>query len=127
MCAAGSSATGRVPTSATPGASATTPVAADDSRTGARSTSHAPPENALTDPAATSSAGRVLPTPPAPVDVTSRDAANRRRTSAAHEASEGRRQTPWVSCRVGHRDPFCCGAPGQDLPPGVDWSLDSTR
>ena len=77
------SSAGRADWSGTPSAVATACATWPPVLTGARSANQAPPANPRRDSRATSMASRVLPSPPAPVNVTSRDRASRRRTSAS--------------------------------------------
>ena len=69
------------------------------SRTGASSTNHAPSRNPGNTSPATCNASRVLPTPPTPVSVTTRDLSNASRDPrqldvAAHERARLQRQVP---------------------------------
>ena len=77
------SATGRSGLRRTPSTSATVTQTRSGSWSGARSANHTPSPAPSASPAATCSASRVLPTPPAPVSVTSRDPATSRRTATS--------------------------------------------
>ena len=77
------SSTGRPGSCRTPSTSATVTATRSGSRSGARSANHTPSPPPSSSPAATCSPSRVLPAPPAPVSVTSRDPATRWRTAAS--------------------------------------------
>ena len=77
------SSTGRSGSWRTPSTSATVTATRSGSPSRARSANHAPSPAPSASPAATCRARRVLPAPPAPVNVTSRQAPTSRRTSAS--------------------------------------------
>ncbi len=84
----------RPSSSGRPMARATATGTTSASVSGAKSTSHPPAGNPVSIAAATCSASRVFPAPPAPVKVTSRLRASRRRTSFISAS----RPTKLVSC-----------------------------
>ena len=77
------SSTGRPGSRRTPSTSATVAATRSASLSGARSANHTPSPVPSSSPAATCSASRVLPAPPAPVSVTSRDPPTSSRTAAS--------------------------------------------
>ena len=77
------SSTGRPGSCRTPSTSATATATRSGSVSGARSANHTPSPAPSASPAATCTASRVLPAPPVPVSVTSRQPPTRRRTSAS--------------------------------------------
>ena len=77
------SSTGRPGSRRTPSTSATVTATRSGPPSGARSANHTPSPDPSTSPAATCSANRVLPAPPAPVSVTSRERSTSRRTAAS--------------------------------------------
>ena len=77
------SSTGRPGSWRTPSTSATVTATRSGSPSGARSANHTPSPAPSASPAATCSPSRVLPAPPAPVNVTSRDPLTNARTAAS--------------------------------------------